>query len=132
MLVNKELVDLVVCSLAVSAISWTVTKSTVFIPLRKFISGKSAWLFQLITCPYCFSHYLALAAVLLVKYQPVATQYVVVNYIISVFATVTLASAFTGYLIRYAFQFDMKEYEQIEHLTNLLEKSKEVISKLKS
>lgn len=65
-----------------------------------------------------------------VLYQPVVTPWVWLNLAISVFATVTLSSAFGGYFIRYAFQTGMGEVEQLQLMQDALIRAKETIERL--
>lgn len=51
---------LLVLALATSAVSLTVTKSRAFAWLRVPIMRRSRWFGELISCPYCFSHWVAL------------------------------------------------------------------------
>jgi hypothetical protein len=62
-------------------ISLAVTKSQVFTPFRDFFFNRAtqtrwgkfmAWLYDLVSCPYCFSHWVAL--VMIAVWQPVFTN----------------------------------------------------------
>jgi hypothetical protein len=56
--------DFLLYSLAVGAVSQTVSTSVLFADFRSWIRLKSEFLGKLFTCPWCFSHWLALAAAL--------------------------------------------------------------------
>jgi len=60
------LVEFTVLAAAVSAASMTISKGKIFRPLRQKISAES-FIGELIRCPYCTSHWLALAGVLWFK-----------------------------------------------------------------
>jgi hypothetical protein len=70
---SADLLQLLVLSLPIAAISWTVTHEDLFRELRDYSVEKSKSapslltrkFFYLLTCEYCFSHYVS-AAVLLV------------------------------------------------------------------
>ena len=68
-----EVVRLALLAPAVAVVSMTVTMSKLFSPLRKVAKSGSEWLGELLSCPYCISHWVALAAVLvLVPFTSVA------------------------------------------------------------
>ena len=74
MSVSTQLVWLFVLAGPVACVAWTVTHEEAFSGARRFCLERSrhgrTWLerkfFYLFTCEYCFSHYIALAGVLLV------------------------------------------------------------------
>lgn len=78
--------DLVILSLAVAALSMTVAKSNVMAWLRDFVSEFGAWAEELIHCPYCLSHWLAVVGVVMWLNGSV------IELVISGLAVVTLAS----------------------------------------
>lgn len=56
-------------ALANATLTITVTSSKIFEPVRgmfkPYINGGGLWIYQLLTCPYCFSHWGALFLYLL-------------------------------------------------------------------
>jgi hypothetical protein len=72
-----QLLWLFVLAAPVACIAWTVTHEEVFKEVREWCAKKSnssrtlavRKFFYLFTCEYCFSHYVALAAVLLTGYR---------------------------------------------------------------
>lgn len=54
---------LVIEALATAAITMTLTRGTVFRPLRLWVIRRSSWFGKLVTCPYCMSHWIALMVV---------------------------------------------------------------------
>lgn len=105
-------------------ISLAVTKSQVFTPFRDFFFNRSAavkhtwlrlkwtklmgWLYDLVSCPYCFSHWVAL--VMIAVWQPVFTDcgytltwrvfgiqnLPIFDLLVSLFAMVAVSSYFWG------------------------------------
>lgn len=67
----NEVVACAVLAIAVGAASFTIARTKITIPLREAINRKSKWLGSLINCPYCVSHYLALAGVIVYRPRPV-------------------------------------------------------------
>jgi hypothetical protein len=98
---TSTLLTFLVLSIANGFISLTVTKSQIFAGVRDFffnfaapdtIRGKIlAWLYELINCPYCFSHWVALVMVWI--WQPRLTDcgYVLIDLCVSIFAMVGVA-----------------------------------------
>lgn len=131
MLRTDDIMVMIVCSLATAAICWTISKGEIFEPLRRYLLERSLWWYGLFSCPYCLSHYVAaLFSVVLVGYKPVYTGVVLIDWTIAVFATVTLSTAFGGYLIRYAMAYSLKEGEKIEAMSVALHKARLVIREL--
>jgi hypothetical protein len=79
--------EILFTGLAVSSISMTIALSNAMKWLREGVSKLGRWPGELIRCPYCLSHWLALG---LVWYQMGLTP--VVNVAIAVFSVVTIAS----------------------------------------
>ena len=103
---------LVIISMAVSVISLTVTKTKVFKGMRDSIKSKSEFFGELFSCPYCFSFYPSFIFVayfwtkLGLTFGPAFPNVDVtfiaffVNYLISWFCMVCVASFITGFIYR--------------------------------
>lgn len=102
---TTSLIDIGVLSLAISALSLTITKASIFRPARRRIADKNAWLGDLITCPYCMSHWLAFAAVIVYHTRIVHSRIYLLDLLVSAFMAVALASVWSG-LILWAFAGD--------------------------
>lgn len=57
------MLQILILSLAVFAISVTITTSVMTEGLRKWIKARSGFLGKLVYCPYCCSHWVAFALV---------------------------------------------------------------------
>jgi hypothetical protein len=55
-------------SLITASISFAVTETKLFLPLRNWVKGKSAFMGELVSCGFCFGHWVAFALVAI--YQP--------------------------------------------------------------
>ncbi len=55
-------------SLVCASISFTVTETKLFLPGREWVKKQSAFFGKLISCGYCFGHWVALVLVMI--YQP--------------------------------------------------------------
>ena len=83
---------LIIVSLAIAAISTTVTLTSLFRPLR--VSVKDVPFFgKLLKCPYCLNHWLALPVIFTAPSIGVG--------IIAAFAVVAMASIFGHQLLKY-------------------------------
>lgn len=75
--VGQQILWLVILSLVVASVSWTVTQEEVFRELREYCERRSQTcrtiaqrkFFYIFTCEYCFSHWVALAAILFTGYK---------------------------------------------------------------
>lgn len=98
-----QLVTLTLIALAVATIAMTVTKASVFMPLRVYMRAHHPWPGKLVTCSYCTSHWAAFFTVALCRPQLVPAA-PLVNYGVVAFAAVALAT-FIGWGIRQAIAF---------------------------
>lgn len=87
-------------SLAVSALSITITKAKVFRWFRKLIQQQSNWLGELISCPYCMSHWFALAMVAVYRPTVVSSRSWLLDLGVSVMAIVALAAMLSGLIAK--------------------------------
>jgi hypothetical protein len=55
-------------SFVTASLSFTVTETTVFMPLREWAKRKNSLFGELLSCGYCFGHWVALALVAI--YRP--------------------------------------------------------------
>lgn len=90
-----SLLQVVVLALATAAISLTAAKGRIFAPVRTSISIRSEWLGKLASCPYCTSHWVAIALVAI--YRPVLIpHWIILDLILSVFVTVAISAVVSG------------------------------------
>src|SRR5690242_2946365 len=77
MSLNTQILYLFLLAIPVACISWTVTHEEIFKELREFcvrhsIRNKSILLrkfFYILTCEYCFSHYVTILIVVITNYH---------------------------------------------------------------
>lgn len=94
------IVTVALLALAVSSVSVTMTKSSIFKSTREWIDEKSSFFGDLVHCPYCTSHWLSFAAVAVYQPRLLDSPYWVFDYAVSAFVIVTLASMSSGLVIR--------------------------------
>jgi hypothetical protein len=87
-------------ALAVAAVAMTVGRSNVFAPLRTFVDDRSRWFGELVSCPYCVSHWLAFAAVAVYRPRIVDSGVVLADYAVAAFALVSLATFACAIIVR--------------------------------
>ena len=122
--VSTQLVWLFVLAAPVACVAWTVTHEDVLAAARRFCVDRSrrgrTWLerrfFYLFTCEYCFSHYVALAGVLLVDLRLLVPGWR--GTLLAWFATVWVANVYMSLFAR--LRLDIKrervEITQEEHV----------------
>lgn len=97
---------LLLLSLPVACVSWTVTHEEVFKEPREFCKEKSKEaralpvrkIFYLFTCEYCFSHYVTALALLLFRFQLLYQSWQ--GYVVAWFATVWIANIYMSFYNR--------------------------------
>jgi hypothetical protein len=87
-----------VLALAIGTVSWTASKAKISMPLRRRIASRNGaawdWVNDLVSCPYCISHWLSFAAV--ACYRPwliggwVGAQFIVTSLAIVAGASVVM------------------------------------------
>lgn len=95
-----QIAHLFILALPVACISWTVTHEEVFREPRDFFVKKSEKgktflirkFFYLLTCEYCFSHWVTLGALLITNYQLVYDDWR--GYLVGGFSLVWIANVY--------------------------------------
>ena len=118
MSLTAQLLALFVLAIPVACVAWTVTHEEVFREPREYCVSRSRdcrrWyerkFFYLFTCEYCFSHYVALAFVALMRFQLLYTGWR--GYLVAWLAVVWIANQYMSIYNR--IRLDIKG-EKIEH-----------------
>ena len=98
--IGLQLGWLLILSIPVACIAWTVTHEEIFREPREFCKSRSAVcrsllerkFFYLFTCEYCFSHYIAAFFLLLTRFQMLYTDWR--GYVIALFSLVWVANQY--------------------------------------
>lgn len=103
--IGTQLLYALLLAAPVACIAWTVTREEIFKELRESLKNyqkrypDSVWrqkLAYLPTCPYCFSHYVAVAFVAMFQFKMLSTAWV--GYVASLFTVVLIANVYlSGY-----------------------------------
>lgn len=95
MIVSRIALSLLIQAAAVASVTLTIAKGKIFQPVRNWLRDHWVWGAKLMTCGYCLSHWIAAAMVAAVG--PVAvTQVPAVNYIVTAFALISMATLIAG------------------------------------
>ena len=118
-----QVVWLLVMALPVACIAWTVTQEEVFREPRDYAQRQKeeapqSWkrkFFYLLTCPYCFSHYVAIFFLVLTRYKLLYQDWR--GYIIALFALVWTANQYMSVyaLLRQALKEKRFTAQAVEH-----------------
>jgi hypothetical protein len=122
MSLNMQLIYLFVIALPVACISWTFTHEELFKEPRKFCELNSRKnkslvlrkLFYMLTCEYCFSHYVALVFLVITKFYLLYADWR--GYLIAGFSIVWIANIYMSlfYLLRQGIKKEKVIIEEIE------------------
>ena len=99
-MLRLQLLELFVLAIPIACISWTVTHEEVFREPRDYCLRRSQscrrWyerkFFYLITCEYCFSHYVAAAFLLITRFKLLFDDWR--GYLVALFALVWIANQY--------------------------------------
>jgi|ERR1700748_1513376 len=87
-------INLIIISLAIASISYTISKGEIFRSIRLFICKHSKFIGQLISCPYCLSHWVS-ATIMFIIYKSFNLDFVIMT-----FAAITLSLFWVGIMVR--------------------------------
>ena len=95
-----QLVWLAILAIPIACIAWTVTHEEIFREPREYFAARSRAsrgllarkFFYLLTCEYCFSHYVTAFFLLLTRYRLLLDDWR--GYLISFFALVAMANVY--------------------------------------
>jgi hypothetical protein len=65
---NLKMKEVLLLSMITASISYTITETKLFLPLRDWVNKQSAFLGKLVHCGYCTGHWIAF--ILVAIYQP--------------------------------------------------------------
>ena len=126
MTLNTQLIYLFVLAIPVACVSWTVTHEEIFKEPRKYCELNSRRnklfilrkFFYVLTCEYCFSHYVAAALLVITKFYLLYPDWR--GYVIAGFSIVWIANLYMSlfYLLRQGIKKEKVIIEEIEENNN--------------
>jgi hypothetical protein len=133
----NNIVNLVLIALAVSAISITLTRGKIFRKQRLAIRKHSEWLYNLLSCPYCTSHWISLLALLPLPLAHLLDVYhnVAFDFALTLFVVIAMAAVISGTILRLIpFGPDdatdyKKKFETLQGMYNHLEEANHALTK---
>jgi len=130
MAINLQIIWLFLLAIPVACVAWTVTHEEVFREPREYCANRCAIgktilerkFFYLFTCEYCFSHYVALAALIFTGYKLLLDDWR--GYVIAGFSLVWIANIYMNLfgLIRLDMKKDRNEIKILEDKQAILRK----------
>ncbi len=90
-----DLAATLVLALATSAISMSFTQGSMFEPLRSWIASKNTLLGELSRCFFCFSHWVAFAAIAIYRPRPLQIWWPA-DLVVAAFVVIALATLISG------------------------------------
>ena len=122
MSLHTQLIYLFVLAIPVACISWTITHEEVFKEPREFCELNSRKnklfllrkFFYMLTCEYCFSHYVTIAILVITKFYLLYADWR--GYLIAGFSIVWVANIYMSlfYLLRQGIKKEKVTIEEIE------------------
>ena len=122
MSLHTQLVYLFVLAIPVACISWTITHEELFKEPRQFCELNSRKnklfllrkFFYMLTCEYCFSHYVTIAVLIITKFYLLYADWK--GYVIAGFSIVWVANIYMSlfYLLRQGIKKEKVTIEEIE------------------
>lgn len=102
----RELILLLILPMPIASIAWTVTHEEIFREMREWFERKSTSsrrlyqrkFFYMLTCEYCFSHYVVLVTLLVTRYWLFYDDWR--GYLISGFSLVWIANIYMSFFGR--------------------------------
>jgi hypothetical protein len=117
MSLGDQLAWLMILSIPVACVSWTITHEEVFREPREYCLRQSKFarslprreFFYVLTCEYCFSHYFATLFLIITRFKLLYTDWR--GYLVALFALVWVANQYMSIYNR--LRLDIK-HEQVE------------------
>ena len=126
MSLSTQMIHLFLLAIPIACISWTVTHEEIFREPRDICllkSRRSKYLilrkfFYMLTCEYCFSHYVTILVLIMTKYYLLFPDWR--GYVIAGFSIVWIANIYMSlfYLLRQNIKKEKVTIEEIQNDTN--------------
>lgn len=87
-------------AVAVSSISITITQTELFVPVQNIANKCGYMIGYLFKCFYCMKHWVAIAGVAIYQPRIIMSDYILVDWVVSLFFTITLSSLVSGLMFK--------------------------------
>lgn len=98
--VLRALWSCIVISFAAASISFTITQTELFLPVRNLAHKAGHMMGYLFHCFYCMSHWVVFAGILIYRPVLINSGFIVVDLIITTFFTITITTFINGFMFR--------------------------------
>ncbi len=122
MSLNEQLIYLFILAIPVACISWTITHEEIFKEPREYCTRQSKQaklfsvrkLFYMLTCEYCFSHYITIIMLIITRYHLLFSDWK--GYLVAGFSIVWIANIYMSlfYLLRTGIKKEKVTIEEIQ------------------
>ena len=127
--ISQQIIALFILAIPIASVAWTVTHEEIFREARDWCAAKSQKcrtlferkIFYIMTCEYCFSHYVTIAFLLLTRYKLLYPDWR--GYLISGFSLVWVANLYMGIFGRLRLEIKRERVEIEEVLHDSAQKS---------
>ncbi|MFW7222106.1 DUF1360 domain-containing protein [Citrobacter sp. BNK-42] len=122
--VLKALWSCIVLSFAAASISFSITQTELFVPVRNLANKIGHMTGYLFHCFYCMSHWVVFAGVLIYRPVIISSGFIVVDLLVTAFFTVTVTTFINGFMFR-SFINAMAKMMKERDLKEMMAKDKE-------
>jgi hypothetical protein len=95
--------NLIVLGIASGAVSMVVSRSTIFNSFHNWLEKRSVYLEDLLSCPWCLSHWVALVFTIIYRPLVITSWLIPVDYFVTVMV-MTVIAAITARIIYSAYK----------------------------
>lgn len=124
---NSQVLCLVILAFATSAVSLTISKAGIFKSSRQWVAEHNEWLGELISCPYCTSHWVSILLVALYRPAVVQSGVWLIDLAISAFTIVAMAAMISWLVYRSYKGLDSGSEEEVRVLREALQRARDKI-----
>lgn len=89
-----------VIAIAASSISYSITHTELFSPLRSWSQKLGHMIEYLFSCFYCMSHWVVFAGILIYRPVLISSEYLVVDLLVSAFFTIAISAFISGFIFK--------------------------------
>ena len=89
-----------VIAIASASVSMTITQTELFVPVRAFTEKLGHMIGYLFKCFYCMNHWVVIAGMVFYHPRVIVSDYILVDWIVSTFFTITLSSYISGFMFK--------------------------------
>ncbi|MFL9711174.1 hypothetical protein ACW4YW_09145 [Methylobacillus pratensis] len=89
-----------VLAIAASSISYTITQTELFVPLRAWTQKLGHMTGYLFSCFYCMSHWVIFAGISIYRPVLINSDYLIIDLLVSAFFTIAISAFISGFIFK--------------------------------